>query len=154
LLCARISTRSDVAEALDYIRRLGIKLDIYAPSDVADLRNYGRDNLSLGIVPLGTANDFAKGAGIDMSLGVVAVTAAPKPPLAALMKYELAGPTENLLKTRVAVDQARLSRLATQNAIGRSRTALAETIALLVDLRYTSRKSRNAGDNAKKTSLN
>jgi lipid kinase YegS len=91
--------RSDVAEALDYIRRSGIKLDICTPSNVADLRNYvsqairdgavrivvgggdgtlnivvnammrsdGHDNVSLGILPLGTANDFAKSAGIDRS---------------------------------------------------------------------------------------
>jgi hypothetical protein len=40
---------------------------------------------------------------------------------------------------RVAVDQARLSRLATQSAIERSRTSLAETRALLIALRYAVR---------------
>jgi hypothetical protein len=39
----------------------------------------------------------------------------------------------------VAVDQARLSRLATQSAIERSRTSLAETRALLVALRFAVR---------------
>ena len=42
---------------------------------------------------------------------------------------------EVLLKTRVAVDRVRLSRLATQNAIERSRESLAETRAALVSLR-------------------
>jgi hypothetical protein len=63
--------------------------------------------------------------------------------------HELAGPAECLLNVRVAVDQVRLSRLATQKAIERSRTALAETIALLVGLRYTSRTSQNTGDKAR-----
>jgi hypothetical protein len=43
---------------------------------------------------------------------------------------------EELVRTGVALDQARLSRLATQNAIERSRQSLAETRALLVALRY------------------
>ena len=43
---------------------------------------------------------------------------------------------EEIVRTRMAVDQARLSRLATQNAIERSRQSLAETRALLVALRY------------------
>ena len=42
---------------------------------------------------------------------------------------------EVLLKARVAVDQVRLSRLATQNAIERSRESLAATRAALVSLR-------------------
>jgi hypothetical protein len=41
-----------------------------------------------------------------------------------------------LLRTRVAVDQARLTRLATQTAIERSRTSLAETRALIVAFRF------------------
>lgn len=66
------------------------------------------------------------------------------------LRYERAGSPESLLRTRVAVDQARLSRLATQKSIARSRTALAETIALLVDLRYSSVKSQDAsGDSAR-----
>jgi hypothetical protein len=44
-----------------------------------------------------------------------------------------------LLRTRVAVDQARLTRLATQTAIERSRTSLAETRALIVALRFAAR---------------
>jgi hypothetical protein len=44
--------------------------------------------------------------------------------------------SEALLRTRVAVDQVRLSRLATQNAIERSRASLAETRALLVALQF------------------
>jgi hypothetical protein len=44
--------------------------------------------------------------------------------------------SEALVRARVAVDEARLSRLATQSAIERSRTSLAETRALLVALRY------------------
>jgi len=36
-------------------------------------------------------------------------------------------PTEALVRARLAVDQIRLSRLATQNAIDRSRDSLAET---------------------------
>jgi hypothetical protein len=40
--------------------------------------------------------------------------------------------TEALLKVRLAVDQTRLSRLSTQNAIGRSRESIAETNAALV----------------------
>ena len=40
--------------------------------------------------------------------------------------------TEALVKARLAVDQIRLSRLATQNAIGRSRESLAETSAVLL----------------------
>ena len=48
-------------------------------------------------------------------------------------------PPELLLRSRVAVDQARLTRLATQNAIQRSRTSLAETRALLVSFRFAMR---------------
>ena len=48
-------------------------------------------------------------------------------------------PPELLLRSRVAVDQARLTRLATQNAIQRSRTTLAETRALLVSFRFAMR---------------
>jgi hypothetical protein len=47
--------------------------------------------------------------------------------------------SEALVRARVAVDQARLSRLATQSAIERSRTSLAETRALVVALRYAVR---------------
>jgi hypothetical protein len=43
---------------------------------------------------------------------------------------------ETLLRTRVAVDQVMLSRLATQSAIERSRNSLAETRALLVALQF------------------
>jgi len=46
---------------------------------------------------------------------------------------------DELVRTRIAVDQARLSRLATQSAIERSRQSLAETRALLVALRYALR---------------
>jgi len=48
-------------------------------------------------------------------------------------------PPELLLRSRVAVDQARLTRLATQNAIQRSRISLAETRALLVSFRFAMR---------------
>ena len=41
---------------------------------------------------------------------------------------------EGLVRTRIAVDQVRLSRLATQNSIERSRHSLAETRALLIAL--------------------
>jgi hypothetical protein len=51
---------------------------------------------------------------------------------------------------RVAVDQARLSRLATQSAIERSRTSLAETRALLVALRYAVRGDGEAAMEAKR----
>jgi hypothetical protein len=44
--------------------------------------------------------------------------------------------SEALVRARVALDQARLSRLATQSAIEHSRTSLAETRVLLVALRY------------------
>lgn len=47
---------------------------------------------------------------------------------------EPAEPTESLLKSRAAVDQLRLSRHATQKAIKRSRSALRETLTLLVAL--------------------
>jgi hypothetical protein len=47
--------------------------------------------------------------------------------------------SEILLRTRVAVEQARLTRLATQTAIERSRTSLAETRALIVALRFAAR---------------
>jgi hypothetical protein len=43
--------------------------------------------------------------------------------------------TEALVKARVLVDQVRLSRLATQNAIERSRVSIAETSAALVAIR-------------------
>ena len=43
--------------------------------------------------------------------------------------------TEALVRARVLVDQVRLSRLATQSAIERSRESLAETSAALVALR-------------------
>jgi hypothetical protein len=56
---------------------------------------------------------------------------------------EASAPPESLLKTRLAIDKARLSRLATQSAIGRSRTALAETIALLVTLKCVSPKRQD-----------
>jgi hypothetical protein len=42
---------------------------------------------------------------------------------------------EALVRSRVSVDQIRLSRLATQNAIERSRDSLAEARAALVALR-------------------
>ena len=61
-------------------------------------------------------------------------------------RNEPAGPPESLLKTRVAVDQARFSRLATQNAIERSRTGLAETIALLVILKCAFPKRQELGE--------
>jgi len=44
-------------------------------------------------------------------------------------------PTEALVRARVAVDQIRLSRLATQNAIDRSRDSLAETRLAVVALK-------------------
>ena len=47
--------------------------------------------------------------------------------------------SEMLLRARVAVDQARLTRLATQTAIERSRTSLAETRALIVAYRFAAR---------------
>jgi hypothetical protein len=43
---------------------------------------------------------------------------------------------EGLLRARLAIDQVRWSRLATQNAIGRSRASLAETRSLIVALRF------------------
>jgi hypothetical protein len=43
---------------------------------------------------------------------------------------------EALVKTQLAVDQIRLSRLATQNAIGRSRDTIAETNAALVAFKH------------------
>ena len=43
--------------------------------------------------------------------------------------------TEALVKARVAIDQIRLSRLATQNAIERSRASIAETSAALVAIK-------------------
>jgi hypothetical protein len=60
---------------------------------------------------------------------------------------EASAPPESLLKTRLAIDKARLSRLATQSAIGRSRTALAETIALLVTLKCVSPKRQDVESN-------
>jgi hypothetical protein len=50
---------------------------------------------------------------------------------------------EGVLRARVAIDQVRLSRLATQTAIGRSRASLAETRGLIVALRFAV-KSRRA----------
>jgi hypothetical protein len=44
-------------------------------------------------------------------------------------------PHEALVRARMAVDQIRLSRLATQNAIERNRQSLAEMKAILVALR-------------------
>jgi hypothetical protein len=44
-------------------------------------------------------------------------------------------PHETLVRARIAVDQVRLSRLATQNAIERNRQSLAEMKAVLVALR-------------------
>jgi hypothetical protein len=44
-------------------------------------------------------------------------------------------PQEALVRARIAVDQVRLSRLATQNAIERNRQSLAEMKAILVALR-------------------
>ena len=44
-------------------------------------------------------------------------------------------PHEALVRARIAVDQIRLSRLATQNAIERNRQSLAEMKAILVALR-------------------
>jgi hypothetical protein len=43
---------------------------------------------------------------------------------------------EAVLRARVAIDQVRWSRLATQSAIERSRGSLAETRRLLVALRF------------------
>jgi hypothetical protein len=58
-----------------------------------------------------------------------AVSAAPKP-MQSLVE------TEALVRARVLVDQIRLSRLATQNAIMRSRESLAETRAALVVMKH------------------
>jgi hypothetical protein len=44
--------------------------------------------------------------------------------------------TEALVRARVLIDQIRLSRLATQSAIGRSRESLAETRAALVAMKH------------------
>lgn len=44
--------------------------------------------------------------------------------------------TEALVRARVLIDQVRLSRLDTQNAIGRSRDSLAETRAALVAMKH------------------
>ena len=44
-------------------------------------------------------------------------------------------PHEALVRARIAVDQVRFSRLATQNAIERNRQSLAEMKAILVALR-------------------
>jgi hypothetical protein len=44
-------------------------------------------------------------------------------------------PHEALVRARIAVDQVRLSRLATQNAIERNRQSLAEMKAVLIALR-------------------
>jgi hypothetical protein len=44
-------------------------------------------------------------------------------------------PHEALVRARMAVDQVRLSRLATQNAIERNRQSFAEVKAILVGLR-------------------
>ena len=44
-------------------------------------------------------------------------------------------PDEALVRARIAVDQVRFSRLATQNAIERNRQSLAEMKAILVALR-------------------
>jgi hypothetical protein len=44
-------------------------------------------------------------------------------------------PHEALVRARIAVDQVRLSRLATQNAIERNRQSLAEMKAILVAIR-------------------
>jgi hypothetical protein len=49
---------------------------------------------------------------------------------------------EVLLKTQVAVEQARFSRLKTQIAIERSRQSLAETRALIVALKFASEKRK------------
>ena len=43
--------------------------------------------------------------------------------------------SEALVTTRIAVDQLRLSRAATQHAIQQSRKSVAETTALLLELR-------------------
>ena len=44
--------------------------------------------------------------------------------------------TEALVRARVSVDQIRLSRLATQTAIERSRNSLSETRAALVAMKH------------------
>lgn len=44
--------------------------------------------------------------------------------------------TEALVRARLAIDQIRLSRLATQSAIGRSRESIAETSAALVAFKH------------------
>jgi hypothetical protein len=51
-------------------------------------------------------------------------------------------PHEALVRARIAVDQVRLSRLATQNAIERSRQSLAELKALLGPLGDADRSSQ------------
>ena len=49
---------------------------------------------------------------------------------------------EGVLRARVAIAQVRLSRLATQTAIGRSRASLAETRGLIVALRFAVKGQR------------
>jgi hypothetical protein len=51
-------------------------------------------------------------------------------------------PHEALVRARIAVDQVRLSRLATQNAIERNRQSLAEIKALLGALGDANRSSQ------------
>jgi hypothetical protein len=50
-------------------------------------------------------------------------------------------PQEALVRARIAVDQVRLSRLATQNAIERNRQSLTEIKTLLAALRDAKRSS-------------
>ena len=90
-------SRSDVATAVDEVRRTAIELDVHAPTSsealtsgiaraieegadrivvgggdgtlnaAADalMSTGSREDITLGLVPLGTGNDFARSAGID-----------------------------------------------------------------------------------------
>lgn len=51
-------------------------------------------------------------------------------------RCSVVGQTEALVRARVSVDQIRLSRLATQSAIERSRDSLSEARAALVAMKH------------------
>jgi len=52
--------------------------------------------------------------------------------------------SETLVRTRIAVDQLRLSRAATQHAIQQSRKSVAETTILLLELKMILRPTRSS----------
>jgi hypothetical protein len=60
------------------------------------------------------------------------------------LRYEMSEALETILTTRIVVNEVRLSRFATQNAVQQSRRAFAETIAVLIYVKNSIKLARGS----------